>query len=92
MAGTPFISQPAESVHCHCPVAGPSRSRDNWGQVTDSSNISENCDLILVFQVFATTGVAIHQDIYVLYAMLHVLFNPEAKEQVATFEIHKQTL
>ena len=40
-------------------------------------------------QVFATTGKQISGDIYVLYAMLHVVFNPETKEHVNTFEIHK---
>ena len=39
--------------------------------------------------VFATTGKDINGDIYVLYARLNVLFNPETKEQVNTFEIHK---
>lgn len=40
-------------------------------------------------QVFATTGKEINGDIYVLYAMLHVVFNPEAKQQINIFEIHK---
>ena len=36
-------------------------------------------------------GVEINGDTYVLYAMLHVLFNPDTKDHVETFEIHKVT-
>ena len=60
-------------------------SDDNWASAKIASSESTG-------QVFATTGVDIHNNIYVLYAMLHVLFNPETKQQVETFEIHKETL
>ena len=60
-------------------------SVDDWTSATVATSVDTG-------QVFATTGVAIHHDIYVLYAMLHVLFNPETKEHINTFEIHKQAL
>jgi sugar lactone lactonase YvrE len=59
-------------------------SEDGWA----SAKVAGSFD---TGQVFATTGKEINGDIYVLYAMLHVLFNPETKEQVNTFEIHKIT-
>jgi sugar lactone lactonase YvrE len=57
-------------------------STDNWTSATIANSVDTG-------QVYATTGVKINGDIYVLYAMLHVLFNPESKEQVEKFEIHK---
>jgi hypothetical protein len=57
-------------------------STDDWSSATIANSADTG-------QVYATTGVKIDDNIYVLYAMLHVLFNPEAKEQVNTFEIHK---
>ena len=39
--------------------------------------------------VFATTGTLRDGQIYVSHAMLHVLFNPETKEQVQQFDIVK---
>ena len=60
-------------------------SSDNWASASVTSSVDTG-------QVFPTTGVEINGNVYVLYAMLHVLFNPDAKEQVETFEIHKQVL
>lgn len=57
-------------------------SNDDWKTASIISKASTG-------DVFATTGVDINGNIYVLYAMLHVLFNPETKQQVETFEIHK---
>jgi len=57
-------------------------STDDW----TSAKVVKSAD---TGQVFATTGVEVHGAVYVLYAMLHVLFNPETKEQVQSFEIHK---
>jgi sugar lactone lactonase YvrE len=57
-------------------------SEDGWA----SAKVASTAD---TGQVFPTTGKEINGNIYVLYAMLHVVFNPEAKEQVSTFEIHK---
>jgi len=37
--------------------------------------------------VFATTGTLRDGQIYVSHAMLHVLFNPETKEQLKQFDI-----
>lgn len=58
-------------------------SSDNWMSAEVASSVETG-------QVFPTTGVEINGDVYVLYAMLHVLFNPETKEHVEKFEIHKQ--
>lgn len=60
-------------------------SDDNWA----SAKIA---DSVATGPVFATTGVDINGNIYVLHAMLHVLFNPETKQQVESFEIHKVML
>ena len=60
-------------------------SEDNWA----SAKVAGSAD---TGQVFATTGKDINGDIYVLYAMLHVVFNPETKEHVKAFEIHKVML
>jgi len=57
-------------------------SDDNWTSAKVVTSVPTG-------EVFATTGVDINGDIYVLYAMLHVLFNPETKQQIETFEIHK---
>lgn len=57
-------------------------SDDDWASAKLEGSVDTG-------QVFATTGKDIDGDIYVLYAMLHVVFNPDAKEQVNTFEIHK---
>ena len=59
-------------------------SDDNWASAKVVSSVGTG-------QVFATTGVDIDGNIYALHAMLHVVFNPEAKQQVETFEIHKVT-
>jgi DNA-binding beta-propeller fold protein YncE len=59
-------------------------STDNWASASVVKTVPTG-------QVFATTGVDIDGSIYVLHAMLHVLFNPESKQQVETFEIHKVT-
>ena len=60
-------------------------SNDNWKTATISGKASTG-------DVFATTGVMRDGKIYVLYAMLHVLFNPETKTHVEKFEIHQQKL
>ena len=57
-------------------------SDDNWASAKVAGAVDTG-------QVFATTGKEINGNVYVLHAMLHVLFNPEAKEQVGTFEIQK---
>ena len=57
-------------------------SDDNWASAKIAGTVDTG-------EVFATTGKQINGDIYVLYAMLHVVFNPETKEHVNTFEIHK---
>jgi len=60
-------------------------SSDNWA----TANVVGSVD---TGNVFATTGVAREGKIYVLYAMLHVLFNPETKTHVEKFEIRQQKL
>lgn len=60
-------------------------SADNWS----SAEIVKSSD---TGQVFATTGVNRGGDIYALNAMLHVLFNPETKEHVESFDIRKHKL
>lgn len=57
-------------------------STDNWA----SAKVVGSAD---TGAVFATTGVNINGDIHVLYAMLHVLFNPETKVHTETFTINK---
>jgi hypothetical protein len=59
-------------------------SDDNWASAKIAGTFETG-------QVFPTTGKEINGDIFVLYAMLHVVFNPETKEHVSTFEIHKTT-
>ncbi len=42
--------------------------------------------------VFATTGVVRDGEIYAVYAMLHVLFNPKTEKHIEEFKIVKQKL
>lgn len=60
-------------------------SRDNWKSArvikTDETG-----------PVFATTGVLRNGEVYVLNAMLHVLFNPETKTHIETFQIQKHKM
>lgn len=58
-------------------------SSDDWAtaKIVNSKDTGE---------VFATTGVVRDGSTYVLHAMLHVLFNPETKTHIETFEIRKQ--
>lgn len=58
------------------------RGSENW---SEASVISEK----ETGQVFPTTGTLRQGKPYVLYSMLHVLFNPKSKEAVETFEIHR---
>ncbi len=60
-------------------------STDNWS----SARITGSAD---TGQVYATTGVIRDGQIYVLHAMLHVLFNPKTEKHVEQFEIHRQNL
>ena len=60
-------------------------STDNWA----SAKITGSAD---TGQVYATTGVIRDGKIYVLHAMLHVLFNPKTEKHVEHFEIHRQNL
>jgi sugar lactone lactonase YvrE len=60
-------------------------SSDDWSSAQVVSSVDTG-------NVFATTGVVRDGKIYTLYAMLHVLFNPETKTQVDKFEIHQQKL
>lgn len=55
-------------------------STDDWATATGGASEETG-------QVFATTGVAHNGAIYVLHAMLHVLFNPETTEHINDFEI-----
>ena len=60
-------------------------SSDNWESAAVTGSVDTG-------DVFATTGVVREGKIYALYAMLHVLFNPETKTQVDKFEIRQQKL
>jgi len=60
-------------------------SSDNWA----SANVVDSVD---TGNVFATTGVVRDGKIYALYAMLHVMFNPETKTHIEKFEIRQQKL
>lgn len=60
-------------------------SPDNWTSAEVVGSVDTG-------DVFATTGVLRDGKIYTLYARLNVLFNPETKNQVETFEIHQQKL
>jgi DNA-binding beta-propeller fold protein YncE len=59
-------------------------STDDWASASVVKSVPTG-------QVFATTGVDINGSIYILHAMLHVLFNPKTTQQIDTFEIHKVT-
>ncbi len=60
-------------------------STDNWAtaQVVGKADTGD---------VFATTGVVRDGEIYVVYAMLHVLFNPKTEKHIEEFKIVKQKL
>ena len=58
------------------------RSDDEWASAKVVGTVDTG-------QVFATTGKLVHGDIFVLNAMLHVVFNPETKEHVKSFDIKK---
>ena len=60
-------------------------SMDNWA----SARISNSSE---AGPVFPTTGVLRDGSVYVLNARLNVLFNPETKTHIETFEIHKHKL
>ena len=60
-------------------------SSDNWDSATVTGSVDTG-------DVFATTGVMRDGKIYVLYAMLHVLFNPQTKTHIDKFEIRQQKL
>jgi sugar lactone lactonase YvrE len=60
-------------------------STDDWAtaQVVGTADTGD---------VFATTGVVRDGEIYVVYAMLHVLFNPKTEKHIEEFKIVKQKL
>jgi len=60
-------------------------SDDNWSTASVVGSVDTG-------NVFATTGVVRDGKIYTLYAMLHVLFNPETKTHIEKFEIRQQKL
>lgn len=60
-------------------------STDNWA----TAKIIKTSD---TGPVFATTGVIRDGSVFVLNAMLHVLFNPETKTHVDKFEIRKHKM
>ena len=60
-------------------------SSDNWA----SAEVVKTID---TGDVFATTGVVRDGEIYVVYAMLHVLFNPKTEKHIEAFKIVKQKL
>ncbi|MDH5785102.1 MAG: SMP-30/gluconolactonase/LRE family protein [Chromatiales bacterium] len=57
-------------------------SEDGW----QSANVMGKAE---TGKVFATTGTLRDGQVYVMHAMLHVLFNPETKEQLKSFDIVK---
>jgi len=57
-------------------------STDNW----ESAKVVGTAD---TGDVFATTGVVRDGEIYVLHAMLHVLFNPKTEKHIEQFDIRK---
>jgi len=57
-------------------------SDDDWKTATIAGRASTG-------DVFATTGTLRDGEIYVSHAMLHVLFDPNTKEQLQTFDIVK---
>jgi len=58
------------------------RSTDNWA----SADVIGQAD---TGDVFATTGTLKNGELYVVHAMLQVLFNPKTKHQLERFEIHR---
>ncbi len=60
-------------------------STDNWATAEVISTADTG-------DVFATTGVVRDGQIYVVYAMLHILFNPKTEQHIKQFEIRKQVL
>ncbi len=60
-------------------------SSDNWA----SAEVVKTAD---TGDVFATTGVVRDGEIYAIYAMLHVLFNPKTEKHIEEFKIVKQNL
>jgi len=61
------------------------KSMDNWESAIVVGSVDTG-------DVFATTGVVRDGKIYVMYAMLQVLFNPKTKTHTEKFEIHQQKL
>lgn len=57
-------------------------STDDWKTATVKGKVSTG-------DVFATTGTLRDGQIYVVHAMLHVLFNPETKQHLDKFDIVK---
>ena len=60
-------------------------STDNWASAKVESSIDTG-------PVYTTTGVLRDGDVYALDARLDVLFNPETKEHIETFNIRKHKL
>jgi len=60
-------------------------STDGWAtaQVVSTADTGD---------VFATTGVVRDGEIYVIYTMLHVLFNPKTEKHIEEFKLVKQKL
>jgi len=58
------------------------RSHDNWATAEVVGQESTG-------DVFATTGTVKDGDIYVVHAMLQVLFNPKTEKQLAQFDIRR---
>lgn len=58
------------------------QSTDNWA----TAKVIGQAD---TGDVFATTGTIMDGNIYVIHAMLQVLFNPKTEKQLAQFEIHR---
>lgn len=60
-------------------------SSDDWASAEVVSEVDTG-------DVFATTGVVRDGEIYTIYAMLHVLFNPKTEKHIEEFKIVKQKL
>ena len=60
-------------------------SSDNWASAVVVKVVETG-------EVFATTGVVRDGQIYTLYSMLHVLFNPKTEQQIEQFIIKQQKL
>jgi sugar lactone lactonase YvrE len=60
-------------------------SNDNWASASVVSKVGTG-------DVFASTGTIRNDQIYVIHAMLHVLFNPKTKKHLEQFEIRKYKL